>query len=349
MENMQKMETILFPGKDSPYVVYDRTAVHSINGITPDENGDIAIELSEINLENVALKSDVERLTEEIASMGGGSGLPEGATAYQQLVTDGDGNAKWEDRAYYRKTVRKGLNDLAGSNMFPYTITTVADNGYNTASIPEIMSVLMLADGVSVEVWFDGKQYNNPEMVQWWWGASPTGESDSFDFSKYPFSINLMQGTIFTETAGEHTFDYYYYTESKVLNYGNVLRIKDKSQNNTRYLTMSDVEAIKTAWENENPITIETGFNNLSMVMQVTEVSSSFILASCVKTGNSLLTASYTRLYNCADGSIYRESCFYGGSLVDNASSYPVLHIRGTNYKIDIDKSTGTLIATELT
>lgn len=73
MENMQKMETILFPGKDSPYVVYDRTAVHSINGITPDENGDIAIELSEINLENVALKSDVERLTEEIDDLKGGS------------------------------------------------------------------------------------------------------------------------------------------------------------------------------------------------------------------------------------------------------------------------------------
>lgn len=71
MENIQKMETILFPGKDSPYVVYDRTAVHSINGITPDENGDIAIELSEINLEDVALKSDIERLTEEIASVKG--------------------------------------------------------------------------------------------------------------------------------------------------------------------------------------------------------------------------------------------------------------------------------------
>lgn len=29
------------------------------------------------------------------------SGLPEGGTPYQQLVTDGDGNVKWEDRLAY--------------------------------------------------------------------------------------------------------------------------------------------------------------------------------------------------------------------------------------------------------
>ena len=32
---------------------------------------------------------------------GGGGGLPSGGTPYQQLVTDGDGNAKWEDRLAY--------------------------------------------------------------------------------------------------------------------------------------------------------------------------------------------------------------------------------------------------------
>ena len=29
---------------------------------------------------------------------GAGGGLPSGGAPYQQLVTDGDGNAKWEDR-----------------------------------------------------------------------------------------------------------------------------------------------------------------------------------------------------------------------------------------------------------
>ena len=32
---------------------------------------------------------------------GGGGGLPTGGAAYQQLVTDGEGNAKWEDRLAY--------------------------------------------------------------------------------------------------------------------------------------------------------------------------------------------------------------------------------------------------------
>lgn len=32
---------------------------------------------------------------------GGGGGLPSGGTPYQQLVTDGDGNVKWEDRLAY--------------------------------------------------------------------------------------------------------------------------------------------------------------------------------------------------------------------------------------------------------
>lgn len=32
---------------------------------------------------------------------GGGGGLPSGGTPYQQLVTDGNGNTKWEDRLAY--------------------------------------------------------------------------------------------------------------------------------------------------------------------------------------------------------------------------------------------------------
>ena len=46
--------------------------VKSVNGVTPDEAGNVVM-----------------------------SGLPEGATAYQQLVTDGSGVAKWEDRLAY--------------------------------------------------------------------------------------------------------------------------------------------------------------------------------------------------------------------------------------------------------
>ena len=44
------------------------------------------------------------RLAEELSK---GSDLPTGDTPYQQLVTDSDGNVKWEDKPFYEKTVWK--------------------------------------------------------------------------------------------------------------------------------------------------------------------------------------------------------------------------------------------------
>lgn len=46
-------------------------------------------------------KAEVVAEAVEQVKADAGSGLPEGATAYQQLVTDGDGVAKWEDRTHY--------------------------------------------------------------------------------------------------------------------------------------------------------------------------------------------------------------------------------------------------------
>lgn len=40
-----------------------------------------------------------------VPGSGGGSDLPTGGTPYQQLVTDGDGNAKWEDKPYFNVNV----------------------------------------------------------------------------------------------------------------------------------------------------------------------------------------------------------------------------------------------------
>lgn len=51
--------------------------VKSVNGNVPDATGNVTVEIPE--------------------------GLPEGAAAHQQLVTDGDGVAKWEDRLTYEQ------------------------------------------------------------------------------------------------------------------------------------------------------------------------------------------------------------------------------------------------------
>ena len=58
--------------------------------------------LEPVSREEILLK----RLVEAEANEGGGSGLPSGSKPNQYIVTDGDGNAKWEDRmAYQYKTV----------------------------------------------------------------------------------------------------------------------------------------------------------------------------------------------------------------------------------------------------
>lgn len=75
---MKKMKTIKFPNTKEAYDIYDDEAVRSINGNKPDENGDVA---------DVALKSDIERLTEEIANMGAGGG------GGGSLILDVDGDS----------------------------------------------------------------------------------------------------------------------------------------------------------------------------------------------------------------------------------------------------------------
>lgn len=83
-------------------------------------------------------------------SSGGGSGLPEGGTPYQYLVTDGDGNAKWEDRlAYETKPV---LTEIAPEE----TITFTPSSGMMSALWPPTFNAV---EGSTYIVKFDGTEY----------------------------------------------------------------------------------------------------------------------------------------------------------------------------------------------
>lgn len=73
---MKKMKTLKLPGMSEVYKVYDEEAIRTINGAKPDEEGNIEVEASD--------------------------GLPADATPNQQLVTDAEGNVKWEDRTHYK-------------------------------------------------------------------------------------------------------------------------------------------------------------------------------------------------------------------------------------------------------
>lgn len=54
----------------------------------------------------------MEKFLKQYGGGGGGAGLPSGGTPYQQLVTDGDGNARWEDKPFYdaRKEITLTFN-----------------------------------------------------------------------------------------------------------------------------------------------------------------------------------------------------------------------------------------------
>lgn len=84
---------------------------------------------------------------------GAGGGLPEGGAPYQQLVTDGDGNAKWEDRLAYE-------TDPVLTEFVPEeTVTFLDDDGTMSALWPPTFNAV---EGQTYTVKFDGTEYKCP-------------------------------------------------------------------------------------------------------------------------------------------------------------------------------------------
>lgn len=81
-----------------------------------------------------------------------GGGLPSGGTPYQQLVTDGDGNAKWEDRLAYVVTEEQVI--FSQEN-----IAFVEQNGMYFSS-ESIIPTTDINVGANYRVNFDGESYN---------------------------------------------------------------------------------------------------------------------------------------------------------------------------------------------
>lgn len=78
---------------------------------------------------------------------GGGGGLPTGGAPYQQLVTDGEGNAKWEDRLCHA-TERVKVDLLGDRTFWFYKVSDAIPTGD-------------LSDGAHAAVWYS----NNPAEV----------------------------------------------------------------------------------------------------------------------------------------------------------------------------------------
>lgn len=83
---------------------------------------------------------------------GGGSGLPSGGAPYQQLVTGGDGNAKWENRLAYE-------TDPVLTEIIPQTTVTFSEmpgTGWMIAVLPKSFD---LVDGQTYTILWDGTDY----------------------------------------------------------------------------------------------------------------------------------------------------------------------------------------------
>ena len=79
--------------------------ITSVNGIAPDEKGNVAIA---IPTKVSQLENDKQYITIDDVPVE----VPEVADPYQQLVTDADGNKKWEDRLAYTVTTEQEIIPL---------------------------------------------------------------------------------------------------------------------------------------------------------------------------------------------------------------------------------------------
>ena len=75
------------------YVIVEKSSLNNIADTVRGATG---------STDSIAVSALSNEVAAAITGVGGGGGLPTGGAPYQQLVTDGDGNAKWENRLAYR-------------------------------------------------------------------------------------------------------------------------------------------------------------------------------------------------------------------------------------------------------
>lgn len=105
------------------------------------------------------------------------SGLPSGGTPYQQLVTDGDGNAKWEDRLAYVATEEQAI----------FSQENIEFSGDGGLYFSPAIDIAAINVGENYRVDFDGRTYistafaprNGAPMIGIGNGSYVGGEDDT--------------------------------------------------------------------------------------------------------------------------------------------------------------------------
>lgn len=138
------------------------------------------------------------------------SGLPEGGAPYQQLVTDGDGVAVWEDRTHYSNSYNQRMvtgvakdtyifNNVGSDNLVAYVISVKGGTPESLVSNAECV------EGDTLEVVIDGVSY------------FATVKTDrSVQNVTYPlYAGNASLGTLTSGQPGENTGELFYINDSQ--------------------------------------------------------------------------------------------------------------------------------------
>lgn len=152
-------------------------------------------------------RADVERLEQELPE-----GIPEGYTAHQQLVTDADGVAKWEERTHYSIPASMSLIPVMPeiTMQFDEANEYMGVPGYSYTEVEYY--TIEPHDSLFTVVW-DGVTYSDLVVSQWptrYWANAIGKQTPS---EEVPFFIEDQHadGGILVKalTAGEHTFSVY--------------------------------------------------------------------------------------------------------------------------------------------
>lgn len=190
-----------------------KTAFTTLQGDWHDYKDDVDAEIAQLQQEwteyQATIMSDVETLVREIIAEEGGGITPEIMAMIE--------NAQWKTETstpLFNETVTTTTDD------FPIPSASITFEG----DVPEDM-ITVVFDGVTYELSFDDG-----------YGAPYVPETDSFDFSVYPFALEFDEGSciLYTETSGEHTIS----VESNSVTYTNTF--SDGVKNNAvRWVTFT--------------------------------------------------------------------------------------------------------------
>lgn len=270
-----------------------------------------------------------------------GFGLPAGSKPNQYIVTDGEGNAKWEDRPFYEETVTTIILDER-------EVTTTPNESYGgindgtLCTLAELYDAVLNAGDASFTVYLNGEKYKDLTF-----DGNMLGDES---FETYPFCIALVDPVLIaTKTSGTHTIKIEAVTKEKTVHLGSGLVFStDWDADRNPFLSLEQVSAIKKAYEAGVAVQLYTNYENKGVIATVHDASHGFIRAFSIETDVRGCVEMVAYTFRVSDGGIERCYRSIGGTITENGDKLPVMCIKNRYYKVSVN-SDGALIATEIT